>query len=302
MERIEDPYPPPEDALRWVLVSLGGGRIASVRALPGGAWHANHAVDVLDTNGRLRRLVLRRWARPGWELADPDFTAEREAAILPLLSETAVPSPRLVAADPAGAECDVPALLITRLPGRPPGHRTSVEAYVDQVAGVLPHIHAVDGRASTTVPGYRRYHHPEHVILPAWLTPSPVWERAVEVVARQPPTGPTCFIHRDFHLGNTLWSRGRLTGVVDWTQGSWGPPSVDLGHMRWNLAAGHGPEAPTRFLDAYQAQPTNMFEHDPYWDVVTLVDLLADVAPASPLPRLEIGRLEQYLAGVLAEL
>ena len=85
MERIEDPYPPPEDALRWVLVSLGGGRIASVRALPGGAWHANHAVDVLDTKGRLRRLVLRRWARPGWELADPDFTAEREAAILPLL-------------------------------------------------------------------------------------------------------------------------------------------------------------------------------------------------------------------------
>src|SRR5918992_465455 len=159
MERIEDPYPPPEDALRWVLVSLGGGRIASVRALPGGAWHANHAVDVLDTNGRLRRR-----ARPGWELADPDFTAEREAAILPLLSETAVPSPRLVAADPAGAECDVPALLITRLPGRPIGHRTSSGAYVDQGAGFLPHSHAVDGRASTPAPGYRRYHHPEHVI------------------------------------------------------------------------------------------------------------------------------------------
>ncbi|MGH2744028.1 MAG: phosphotransferase [Thermoleophilaceae bacterium] len=35
--------------------------------------------------------------------------------------------------------------------------------------------------------------------------------------------------------GNTLWRSGRLSGVVDWTQASWGPASIDLEWMRWNL-------------------------------------------------------------------
>jgi hypothetical protein len=101
---VEDAYPFPEQTIRWVLEAVGlGGRIASVRPLRRGTWHANHAVDVLDQHGRLHRLTLRRWARPGWEVDDPDFTADREAKILELLAATPVPAPRLVAADPTGA-------------------------------------------------------------------------------------------------------------------------------------------------------------------------------------------------------
>lgn len=47
-------------------------------------------------------------------------------------------------------------------------------------------------------------------------------------------------IHRDYHPENTLCWAGRLTGVVDWTQASYGPPALDVAHMRWNLAADHG--------------------------------------------------------------
>ena len=47
---------------------------------------------------------------------------------------------------------------------------------------------------------------------------------------------------RTLHVGLRVsdlerWSRGLLTGMVDWTQASWGPPELDLGHMRWNLVA-----------------------------------------------------------------
>ena len=90
-----------------------------VRPLPS-AWLANHAVDVADAAGAVHRLVLRRWARPGWADEDPDFTAAREAAILEPLAPTPVPAPALVAADPDAAVCDVPALLLARLPGAPP--------------------------------------------------------------------------------------------------------------------------------------------------------------------------------------
>ena len=84
-----------------------------------------------------------------------------------------------------------------------------------------------------------------------------------------PPELPERFIHRDFHPGNTLWEGAELTGVVDWTTGSRGPAAVDLGHLRWNLALDYG----QRVADALLPHP----EHDPYYDVVTALDVLPEL-------------------------
>ena len=118
----------------------------SVRPLSS-AWLANHAVEVADAAGALHQVVLRRWARPGWAEEDPDFTAAREAAILDLLAPTPVPAPTVVAADPDADACDVPALLLTLLPGHPPDPRADLDRLVEGLAAALPPIHAV------TVPG-----------------------------------------------------------------------------------------------------------------------------------------------------
>lgn len=45
--------------------------------------------------------------------------------------------------------------------------------------------------------------------------------------------------------------RGRLSGVIDWTQASIGTRSVDLGHMRWNLAINYGIDIDLRFNQSY---------------------------------------------------
>lgn len=110
----------PGEALGWVIGAMGrGSRVSSAHRIPLGGWHVNHAVEVVDARGRAHRLVLRRWARPGWERDDPDYTVERELRVLDLLRASEVPAPVVVAADPTGAQCGVPALLITRLPGDP---------------------------------------------------------------------------------------------------------------------------------------------------------------------------------------
>jgi aminoglycoside phosphotransferase (APT) family kinase protein len=110
---------PPAQVLRWVCEVIGAGSgIVSVRPLAS-SWLANHAVTVADRHDRRHRLVLRRWARPGWDLDDPDYTAQREATILKLLGPSTVPAPEVAAADPDGTTCDVPALLLTRLPAMP---------------------------------------------------------------------------------------------------------------------------------------------------------------------------------------
>jgi Phosphotransferase enzyme family len=136
---------PPAAALGWAAAPFGpGSRVVAVRPLPS-AWLANHAVDVADAAGAVHRLVLRRWARPGWADEDPDFTAAREAAILELLAPTPVPAPALVAADPDAAVCDVPALLLARLPGAPPDQAGDPTRLVEGLAAALLPIHAVPG-------------------------------------------------------------------------------------------------------------------------------------------------------------
>jgi len=291
---------PPERALRWVTESLGAGsRIVSLRRPTAGGWHANHALTVVDRSGRAQRLVLRRWARPEWIVDDPDLTPAREAAVLELLADSPVRAPRVVAADPHGAACDVPALLITRLPGRPPGLPSHMDDFLAQLAQRLAEIHAAGTRARGRIPGYRSYHDLRRSAPPPWSRRPELWERARERVAAEPPPGPCSLIHRDYHPGNTLWSRGRLTGVIDWTTASWGARAVDAAHMRWNLAVRYGLDAAYRFLHLHRSLAGGASDDQPYWDAVTVLDLVPDMDPGD-WPGFDLDRLERYLESALS--
>jgi aminoglycoside phosphotransferase (APT) family kinase protein len=303
-----DPVPellrrrPPAAALAWAAAAFGpGARVIGARPLAS-AWLANHAVDVAAGDGTVHRLVLRRWARPGWDEEDPDFTAAREAAVLELLAPTPVPAPALVAADPDAEICDVPALLETRLPGGPPDLGGDPGPLVEGLAAALPPIHAVavPGAGSGPVPPYHRFHEPEGLVPPAWSARPDLWARAFAVAAGPPPAGRPCFIHRDYHPANTLWTGGRLTGVVDWVGGSWGPPSVDLGHMRVNLAWDLDLAVADRFLAAYRA--LTGFDHHPYWDVACAVDVVPELSSDDPPPDPTLQRMEELVAAALASL
>ncbi|MGH3992090.1 MAG: phosphotransferase [Pseudonocardiaceae bacterium] len=101
--------------------------------------------------------------------------------------------------------------------------------------------------------------------------------------------------------GNTLWRSGRLSGVVDWTQASWGPASIDLEWMRWNLACDHGLGAAKRFLAIQRALTGNAIDHHPYWDILAAVDLVTALDPADPpAPDERHRRLEEHVAAALA--
>jgi aminoglycoside phosphotransferase (APT) family kinase protein len=274
----------PDQAVRWVTDALGpGSRLLTARRLRPGGWHVNHAVDVACADGRVRRLVLRRWARPGWEADDPDYTVDREVRVLALLAATPVPVPEVVAADPDGSRCGVPAILATRLPGHPPRPADAgSRGFCRQLAGTLALIHDEGDRARAVVVPYRLYYDRARAEPARWMTGSRTWVRAVAAVREAPPPAGPTLIHRDYHPENTLWSRARLTGVVDWTQASWGPPELDVAHMRWNLAADHGQQVADRFLACYRAATGRALANQPYWDLVSLFDLLLDGDPDDP--------------------
>jgi aminoglycoside phosphotransferase (APT) family kinase protein len=295
-----DPTRPPSAAtVRWIEQCLGtGSRVKLVRPLVGGRAHVNHALLVESRAGTAHRFVLRRWARREWGLTDLEFSPEREIAALALLASCPIPTPSLVAADPSGAYCDAPALLITRLPGHAPRPAAGdLPEYLIQLAAALLPVHALEG--APTMPPYTPHNRVAVRRPPANAARPWLWERAFEVVSGTPPEAAPRFLHRDYEPDNTLWSSGRLTGVVDWDRASYGPIAVDIAHMRCSLGLRYGIAAADRFLADFD-QVSGGYEHDPYWDLRSVVDLLPGVG--SPVLDADVPLLEGYLGALLAQL
>src|SRR4051812_6766819 len=135
---------PPAATLSWAAAQVGpAARVTRVRRLRNSWAAAMHAIDVEDGD-RTHRLVLRRWART--DLAPDIGVVENEAAALGLLASAAraaLPVPRLVGADAKGGHTDVPAVLMTRLPGRDVLAPPDLDAFLDRLVATLHAVHEV---------------------------------------------------------------------------------------------------------------------------------------------------------------
>jgi aminoglycoside phosphotransferase (APT) family kinase protein len=238
----------PAEAREWV-AKAAGARVVRARRLAGGTSSIVQGLDLDDG----RRLVLRRHDKPEWLAKEPDV-AEREAANLERLASDDVPAPRLVAVDVGRAW-----VLMTRLEGRVVLRPEDRAAWLAGLEALLPVIHAVD-RAGMRP--FRMYNAAQAV--PSWSARPALWEAAIDAVQRL-PHDPTVFVHRDFHPGNVLWSDGRVSGVVDWIEASAGPPGIDTGHCRVNIA---------RLAGVAVARSFGGPDHDPVWDLASAVDAL----------------------------
>ena len=288
---------PPETVLGWVR-DVVGGRITSIRSMGIGST-TMHAIDAGDPP---RRLVVRRFHDTGRLRADPWYVPANEAAVLELLDDTEVPAPRLLAADPYGRLCDMPALLTTRVPGRPAPRPWDMDAFLTALAQALTRVHEV--QLEIDLPTYAPYYDPvSHGGRrpPEWSGSAALWERVFEVVSGPLPATPTGFIHRDFHTRQTVWSGDRVTGIVDWTTGCRGPFGVDVARMRLNLAMDYGVEVAESFRTIFQGVAGHDVR-DPYWDLTDVADAVLDL----PLPRTQAdadgyARLEHWIAVTLAD-
>ena len=117
---------------------------------------------------------------------------------------------------------------------------------------------------------------------PAWARSPAVSERAVEVCHGPAPSEPSTFVHRDFHPGNVLWQRGRLTGLVDWRHTCVGPPVVDVGHLRLNLFFSDRDPAEL-FTKTWERLTTRTY--DPWADVVAIIGMLDNLRATPPTHR-----------------
>jgi len=284
--------PPTERARRWVeKVAGAGSKVVRVRRMRGGSSSAVHAVDVRRSRGSVLRLVLRRHLLFGWLQEEPDL-AEKEARNLQLLEHVGIAAPRLVAVDPNGADCDVPAVLMTRMPGHLDLKPRDLDTWLRRMAELLPPIHAIEPGPFRVQP-WEIWDDLREMSPPAWSARKRDWERLIEIVRGPWPDHKSVFVHRDFQHYNVLWARGRPTGVVDWINASMGPVELDFGHFRYNLLGDFGFEVAERFLAHYR-QVTGEEPH-PFWEALNF-------APAPPGTETERLTLDTYVASLLAKL
>lgn len=240
-----------------------GASVTAVKRLRGGVTSAMHLLTVEDAHGQRHRAVLRRWMAS--EHADGAERVRREAHVLGQLAGTDLPSPRVLRTDPTGSSGGESALLMSYLPGRMELHPSNPERWLDQLVTTLVRIHDLELRAPKAESWLDR----ERLVVPPWTGRPELWRAAIALMEEEPPPGEETFIHHDYQHFNLLWQRGRVSGVVDWVFGSIGPPSMDVGHCRLNLAVLYSPACARRFLDLYQRESGRRVSA--WWDVHQLL-------------------------------
>ncbi len=247
------------NARRWI-EDAAGGRVVSVAVLAGASSSVLHSVEI-ESKGQLRRFVLRRFTNEAWVKQEPDI-ALREAASIQHATRAGLPAPELIAIDGDGSHCGVPASLVTMLCGEVVLKPVNWTEWIEGLARAAAQIHRVDAAGFRWK--YRRYNDREALGVPRWSNQPEAWKKAIEAVQRPAPSYRECFVHRDYHPSNVLWTNGRVSGVVDWVNGCRGPAGIDVAWCRHNIANLHGVEVADDFLSAYIAGAGSEFEYDPY--------------------------------------
>ncbi|MEU6629251.1 phosphotransferase [Streptomyces parvus] len=279
-------------------------RIEQVVSLRGGWTSEMRRLDVGGPGGP-RSLVLRSFVKPFY-LRHAEGLLNREADILRLLGDTDVPAATLVAVDAAAEHCDHPSLLMSLLPGALLLDDRGAGDRADLLARQLVRIHRLPVAARQRPRTYQAWASPERVVLPSDTARPELWQRAVDVIRREPPAYRGCFLHRDFHPGNVLFSGTgddlRISGVVDWVETSWGPADLDVAHCSTALALLHGVPAGMRFADRYVAAGGTLAGDSTdhlYWRLLDALGFAPDGEKVA-VPWRELGRVD-LTADVLAQ-
>ena len=181
---------------------------------------------------------------------DGDDTAPLEWSRLEFAQRVTAPVPRPIAADLDSVWFGRPAVVMSRLPGRPDLTPKDVNSWVGALAQALAELHEtpLDGaRGAVTRPPQAE----------TWRPPAGEHDRltaaAVNAVTARLPslTSDRVFTHGDFHPGNVLWHRGRISGVVDWSAARLDSRWYDLAYCRAAVCLLLGPDIADRLADAY---------------------------------------------------
>jgi aminoglycoside phosphotransferase (APT) family kinase protein len=216
-----------------------------------GEGHSNLTYLVSDGE---REVVLRRPPRPPLPPGGHDVL--REARVQLALQGSAVPVPRLLAVEEAGAVMDVPFYVMEHVPGAvatarlpdaidtPRERRRLGEALIDTLAALRAIDPAAVGLGDLVRPSSDVERHLRRFAGIVEDLPVPLEELLRWLLADPPTPREPRIVHGDFRLGNMMLARGapaRILAVLDWELWTVGDPLRDVGYLLATYAVGEEP-------------------------------------------------------------
>ena len=180
-----------------------------------------------------------------------DGTAPLEWSRLQFAQRVSVPVPEPITADLQSAWFGRPAIVMSRLRGRPDLTPNDVGSWVGILAQTLAELHKTkvdDAEGAVKRPPSAE----------TWIPPAgeawPLTAEAVRVIEARLPSlkSEHVLTHGDFHPANVLWQRGRISGVVDWSAARLDSRWYDLAYCRASVCLRLGPDIADRLTDAYR--------------------------------------------------
>jgi aminoglycoside phosphotransferase (APT) family kinase protein len=243
--------------------------------------------------------------------------ARREFRVIELAQAVGVPSPRPLFLDAFGDYFGTPAIVLSYLPGRPMHQPRDLAVWCRDLVDAMLSIHAVK---------------PDDHDL-SWLPRNGRDEIAAELEALRDEVGryrdslareamavleatidrvdwpPLSLIHEDFWPGNTVWYRGRLSGVIDWANAKLGDPRVDLSQCCIDALLVNGFEACNFLQETYversPAATCDLWFIDMFQGLKALlyheIWLIGyrDAGLVQVTPELALGRIREFLRRAL---
>jgi aminoglycoside phosphotransferase (APT) family kinase protein len=232
------------------------GRLVRSRRLRGGLGARMDVLDIELADGSHWKVTLRRFVR-NHRSSTPERVAH-EYRVLQLVESAAVPAPRPLLLDADGAFFGVPAIVLTYLPGRPAFPGANLAPWTAGLAQALRLVHAVTPASHDL--SWLEIEGREQVLAAlaedSEAAPTdPLVQEVLSILLSSLDDidfSESTLIHSDYWPGNTVWSRGRLSGIVDWTSASRGDPRADVAQCRIDLTFTHGAQAADAFASDYE--------------------------------------------------
>lgn len=262
------------ESIRSWAARAAGSPIVAVEQLAGGMTTDLAALFTEAGNS----VVLRRFMGPRWQATGAEAAA-REARVLKVLEDTAVPAPKLIGVDAHGTYCGVPTVLMEFMPGTRTLLLPDITRLAAELARTLAAIHAVSLPFDIDLPDETA------TILRALQTGRKVHRAAPTstlwqyVRDHRPATlgASAILIHNDFSASNALFSGNRLTAVLDWPEAAVGHAAWDVAFCRLETALTVGLEVGDLVVAAYQAETGQSLAHLAWWDVVAACRVQPDL-------------------------
>lgn len=263
--------------VRLVQELAPGGRLLRTERLRGGLGARMDRLRLEQADGARIDVSLRRFNHPGEHAGAASVIegVQREFAILRLVERAGIPAPRPLWLDDAGDVFGVPAMALTFVPGAPWYQPRDTQTWCEDLARALHLVHAVvplvdelswlplrDRQAMRDQLEGRRERvevHIDSLVREVYAA----LEANLERIELAPPT----FIHDDFWPGNTVWRRGRLVAVIDWSSARMGDPRTDVAQCRIDSLFSHTIELGDAFVRAYESQAERPLRDLWYFDL-----------------------------------